>query len=162
MSCIFYIVLSIHMVASIPWIHVLISDMYMYMCPWFAGLLTVFVLVLAKARKTFEPSLHVLPSCFRRHLLHSILSRLLHFLVSYPEVPETWQSCNVPIMICSLDPPWNTDGNMPWAFPEEVSSKTLISGPTRLWHWQLVLMTSCTILAPRCQCTFYLDTRDDP
>jgi len=77
------IFLSIRMDASIPWVHVLISDMYLYMHPWFAGLLTVFALILEKDHKASQPSLLVLPLCFRGHILHSILSLLLHFPASY-------------------------------------------------------------------------------
>ena len=100
----FHVVLIIWIDASIPWIHVLISNMYMYMRPWFVGLLIVFFLILAKASKASQPSLLVLPSRFRGHPLHSILSHLLHFPMKYPEVPKTWPLWSVLIQICSLDP----------------------------------------------------------
>lgn len=86
-----------------------VSYMYMYMCPWFAALLTVFVLVLTLARRASQSSLPVFPSYFRGNLLHIILSHLLHFHVSYPGVPKPWQLCSVSILICSPNPPWRTN-----------------------------------------------------
>lgn len=63
------------------------------------------VLVLALACKASQPSPIVLPSCFRQHLLHSILSHLLFTSYSislpipYPEVPKCWQLWSISIMI---------------------------------------------------------------
>lgn len=148
----FHMFLSIRMVASIPWIHVLIYmtevwDMYMYMHPWFTGLLMVFVLVHALACKASQPSLHVLPSFFRGNLLHSILSHLLHFPVSYPGVSKPWQLCSVSILICTPVPPWITNEKLTWALPEKNALKTLIYGLAGLWHYPLMLMAGCTIWA---------------
>lgn len=56
-------------------------------------------------------------------VLHSILSHLLYFPVSYPRVPKTWQLCSVAILICSPNPPWRINENIPWSFPKEMISK---------------------------------------
>lgn len=83
-----------------------------------------FVLILAIALKAYPPSLLAFPSCFRGHMLHSLLSNLLHFPVLYSRFPKTWQLCSVPILLCSQNHPWRTNEKFPWAFPNKISSKS--------------------------------------
>ena len=111
-----YMILSIRMVASISWIHFydLFRQMVAIM-PWvhvlfdaqsrviWLGIFIPEILYIVKCliwrvfrrwsaffslvHKAFQPSLHVLPSCFRGHLLHSNFS-LCSLLVRDPEVPR--------------------------------------------------------------------------
>lgn len=82
---------SIRMAMSILWIHVLLDaysciirhdhqrcQICICICIFFICRSPgIVVLVLALNYKASQPSLHVLPSCFRGQLLHNILSHLL-------------------------------------------------------------------------------------
>jgi len=89
---------------------------------------------LPKSRKASQPSLLVLPSWFRGHLLHSILSRLLHFPMTYPEVPETWSLYSILINVYNSYPSFNFAWKIPGAFPEEMAPETLKWKSSRLWN----------------------------